>query len=85
MPSQKTISDLASALHQKKILNIDTSLRDTLGTESSLLNGPDLVADWNIVGGSHYVLVTGLSGALDKISTPAEITRAAGRVATPHQ
>jgi hypothetical protein len=75
MPTQKTISQLANTLHDKQILNLDSSLRDSLSVESPILNGPDKVADWNVVGGSHYVLVTG-AGVLTNVSNPANIGKA---------
>jgi hypothetical protein len=75
MPTQKTVHELAVALHDKKILNIDTPLRDALSVQSSILNDPDKVADWNVIGGSHYVLVTGLQGATDKVTNPAAIVK----------
>jgi hypothetical protein len=78
MTTQKSISELALALHDKKILNIDSSLRDTLAVGSPIFNNGDKVADWNIVGGSHYVLVTGLQGDLEKVANPAAISHTVG-------
>jgi hypothetical protein len=79
MPTQKTVSELALALHDKKILNIDATLRDALATPSSILNNPDKAADWNVIGGSHYVLVTGLRGDVGQVTNPANIARTTTR------
>ena len=78
MPTQTSVAELAQKLHDKKILNLDSSLKDSLSIESSVLSGADKVADWNIVGGSHYVVVTGLGG-LGAAANPAAISKTMGK------
>ncbi|MEG3162076.1 hypothetical protein U1763_16370 [Sphingomonas sp. LB2R24] len=73
MPTQKQIAELAHSLHDRKIINLDTSMRDALSVSSTVLNDPNVVADWNVVGGSHYFLVTGIQGGLEKVANPSTI------------
>ena len=73
MPTQKQIAELAHSLHDKKIINLDSSMREALNVSSTVLNDPNIAADWNVVGGSHYVLITGIQGGLERVTNPTNI------------
>jgi hypothetical protein len=77
MPTASEIKQLATELHDKKIINLDASGRDFMSMTSPVLHKGDEVADWYAVGGSHYVIVCGAQAQL--AVDPAKI----GAVANP--
>lgn len=67
-------SQVAQMLHDNKIINLDTSLRDTLATQPALAaHLGDAAADWNLVVGNHYVIVTGLPQKGGLATNPGQI------------
>jgi hypothetical protein len=78
MPNMKEVQQLATELHDKKILNLDTPGRDLLSMQSSLLHAnPAELAGWYVVGGDHYVVVCGKEPG--SAINPAQIGELAGR------
>lgn len=74
MPTIREIHDLATELHNKKLLNLDVSAKDLLALQSSLLQGKDpSTVGWYVLGGDHYVLIVAQRAADTKVN-PAEIS-----------
>jgi hypothetical protein len=69
MPTQKQVLQMANALHERKLINLESSARDLISVESDILNGPEQVG-WYVVAGTSYVLI-GASTALEAIKNPA--------------
>lgn len=60
MANLKDVRAVVADLHDKKILNADTSIKSLLAVQAdTLTSGADKVADWYVVGGQHYVVVCG--------------------------
>lgn len=78
MPTQKEVLQMATALHDKKLMNIDGSTRELLSVQLDALNGPQEVG-WYVVGGTSYVLIGAQPGP-DAARTPIEqIKRGGGK------
>ena len=73
MPTMKEINELATELHNKKVINLDMTGRELLSIQASALQHPSKGEEAGIyvLGGDHYVIVCGLAGA--QVSNPAKI------------
>jgi hypothetical protein len=57
MPTMKEINDLALEMHNKKVINLDTSARDILAATAAHKHGEEVGI--YVLGGDHYVVVCG--------------------------
>lgn len=70
MPSMNDLSTLVNELHQKKIINADTSVRDMLAINAGHITSRGQEAGWYAIGGEHYVIVCGMTDISGKVTNP---------------
>jgi hypothetical protein len=74
MPTLKEINDLATEMHNKKIINLDLTGRELLSLKSSTLHvSKGEEAGIYVLGGDHYVIVCGSVNRGGAVVNPAGI------------
>jgi hypothetical protein len=59
MPTINDIHRVVTDLHEKRILNADTTINELLSVKGDQLTNPGALAGWYAVGGDHYVIICG--------------------------
>ena len=75
MPGLREVARIVSDLHERKILNGDTTIREILNSFSGEFITPGEKAGWYAIGGDHYVIVCGLQQVSDAVNPAVSGTR----------
>lgn len=59
MPNITDIKQLIGDLHERKIVNANTTLAEIVALQAHIVN-PGAEVGWYVVGGDHYVVVCGM-------------------------
>ena len=73
MPSLKEITELATEMHDKKIINLDLTGRELLSIKAATLQSKGEEVGIYVLGGDHYVVVCGAVDPGSRIN-PAAIS-----------
>lgn len=63
MPNLSDIHRVVSDLHEKKVLNADTTINELLSVKADHLTNPGSQVGWYVIGGDHYAIVCGKNPA----------------------
>lgn len=75
MPSISDIHRVVNDLHDKKIINADTTINELLSVKADHLTNPgSLVGSWYAIGGDHFVIVCGLMNPAGAVINPVATT-----------
>ena len=72
MTTLRQINELATEMHNKKIINLDLPARDLLSLQNTGLQSKGEEAGLYVLGGDHYVVVCGRTPA-GAVVNPAQI------------
>ena len=70
MPNMTDIKQLVADLHDRKIVNANTTLSELVAVQGGHLSPGQAADGWYIAGGEHYVIVCGMTAAGGKVSLP---------------
>lgn len=73
MPNISDIKNLVNDLHERKIIDGNTSIEKLLSVNADHLLGQNKgeLAGWYAVGGDHYFIICGLDAAKQQLTLPA--------------
>jgi len=78
MPSINDIHDLVADLHQKKILNADTTLGQITSALAGHIRNKGEEVGWYFAGGDHYVVICGRNAPDVAVVNPAAAAKTGG-------